>query len=298
MAGRLGLAPASRPNMLGVLAAAGLVVALVFTGRSLDAGSERRPPLHPALAGATDTYAPYRISGRIECPRLWPVLAMTDHSSYPPGHPAKPPPAATAVACYQTTVQAASAGYAPAALPAGALEVSGVYLIPTSRGFRARCQQVADRLGFAVPCPGLLPAAPPGLPPPRLCEESSMCRPGQVLLFTQGGFEVPPGYVGPPNTRYYGELGIVATPARGATGRLHLGCPNERPIATPTVHRAWTVLVACPEASQVSIFGRSVLLRWSRQGTLVVVRLGGWSDVNQRLVVALADHLRLVGPTT
>src|SRR6266542_4197144 len=50
------------------------------------------------------------------------------------------------VACYQTTARAASAGYAPAPLPAGALEIGGVYLARTSRGFRARCHQVADRL--------------------------------------------------------------------------------------------------------------------------------------------------------
>jgi hypothetical protein len=40
----------------------------------------------------------------------------------------------------------------------------------------------------------------------------------------------------------------------------------------------------------------SVLLRWSQQGTFVLLSVLGSSDVNQRLVVTLADHLRLVTP--
>jgi hypothetical protein len=37
-----------------------------------------------------------------------------------------------------------------------------------------------------------------------------------------------------------------------------------------------------------------VLVRWSQQGTLVTVSVRGHSEVNQRLVVALADRLHLV----
>jgi hypothetical protein len=48
----------------------------------------------------------------------------------------------------------------PAPPPAGTLEVGGVYLTPTGAPFRRRCQQAADRVGFAVPCPVLLPATP------------------------------------------------------------------------------------------------------------------------------------------
>ncbi len=177
---RVGLA--SSPKALGVLAAAVLIAALVLTGRVLNDSSRSggRPPAGSSsmLAGTANTQADFRIGGRVECPLLWPVLAMSDHISYPAGHPTRPPPSATPVACYQTTAGAASDGYAPAPLPAGALEIGGVYLAQTSRGFQARCQRVADRLGFAVPCPGLLPTAPPGSPPPRLCEEPATCRRG------------------------------------------------------------------------------------------------------------------------
>src|SRR6266545_2599224 len=216
---------ASRPTALGVVAAAVLIVALVLTGRALNDGSGRRPPAGSRSAhGATaNTQAPYRIGNKVACPPQWPVLAMSNHASYPAGHPARPPPGATPVACYQTATKAAGAGYAPAPLPAGALEVGGVYLTPTSRGFRATCQRVADQLGFAVPCPGLLPTAAPGAAPKWLCRAPSGCR-----------------------------------------------------------------------QAPVSVLGGSVLVRWSERGTFVVVTTPGAGEVNQRLVMALADHVHLV----
>lgn len=299
---RAGLA--SRQKALGVATAAVLIAALLLTGRVLNDSSRsgRRPTAGSSsmLAGTANAQAPYRSGGKVDCPLLWPVLAMSNHTSYPAGHPTRPPPSATPVACYQTAAQAASAGYAPAPLPAGALEIGGIYLAQTSRGFQASCQHVADRLDFAVPCSGLLPTALPGSPAPRLCEEPPVCQRGQVLRFLQGGFVVPPGYVGAPGG--YSALSIVATPTRDATDWLALQCQHERRIATPTMHRTRSVLAACSDDPQRSAFGGSVLLRWSQQGTVVVVSVldwsdaGRWSDVNQRLAVALAEHLRLVPP--
>ena len=40
---------------------------------------------------------------------------------------------------------------APTPPPPGVLEVGGVYLLPTGKGFRDCCLRMADRLGFAVP---------------------------------------------------------------------------------------------------------------------------------------------------
>src|SRR6266511_3257374 len=116
---RVGLA--SSPKMLGVATAAVLIIALLITGRWLNSGAGPGRSLPPAGSGPADSQAPYRIGGKVDCPLLWPVLAMSNHTSYPAGHPTRPPPSATPVACYQTTARAASAGYAPAPLPAGAL---------------------------------------------------------------------------------------------------------------------------------------------------------------------------------
>jgi hypothetical protein len=283
---------ATSPKALGVIAAAVLITALLVTGRVLnsDDGLGRSP--RRSGSGSASTQSPSMVSGRAECPPDWPVLAMSNHLSYPAGHPAKPPATAAAVACYQTAATAASAGYRPAPLPTGVLEVGGVYLTPTSRGFRAGCQQAADRLGFAVPCPGLLPTTPHGLPPPRLCEEPSSCRRGALLGFTLAGFVVPFGYVGTPGMQPYGALGIYAATTAETASRPPLRCLNEHRTATPTVHHTPAVLAVCHDAQEPT----SVLLRWSQQGTFVVLSVVGSSEVNQRLVVALADHLRLIPP--
>ena len=291
MAPRFRLRPASSPRMLGGLAATVLVAALVLTGLLLPGGStERRPAANPTRTDSINTQAPYRLGGRIECAPAWPVLAMSNHTSYPAGHPAKPPATATAVACYQTTAKAASAGYAPAPLPAGALEVGGVYLTPTSQRFQAHCQQVADRVGFAVPCPGLLPTVAPGVPRPRLCQEPASCQPEQLVRFIQD-FVAPFGAVGASDG--YGVLAIDATPTRGGVG---LECPGEPPIATPAVQQTRAVLTACQHDAP-SVLGGSLRLRWSQHDTVVVVSVPGPSQANRRLVVTVADHLRLVSPT-
>jgi hypothetical protein len=293
MARRLRVGPASSPKTLGVAAAAVLLAALVLTGRLLYGDSDVGRAARPARSLTANTQAPYRIAGKVDCPPAWPVLAMSNHAAYPAGHPVRPPPDAAAVTCYQTAAQAASAGYAPAPLPPGALEVGGVYLTPTSRAFRASCQRVADRLGFAVPCPGLLPTSAPGTAPQGLCEAPPACRRGQLLVFTRVENVAPFGYVGAVGG--YTSLGIVAMPARGEPDRPGLRCPAEQRIGMPTVRGVRAVLAVCPH-DPPSVLGGSVLVRWSERGTVAVVTTPGSGAVNQLLVIALADHVSLVGP--
>jgi hypothetical protein len=282
--------------MLGAVAATVLVAALVLTGRLLDVGDgePRAPTRSPSPAGTISTQAPYRLGGAFTCPPSWPVLAMANHLSYPAGHPTKPPPSAAAVACYHTEDQAARAGYPVAPPPPGVLEVDGIYLTPTSHPFQARCQQVADRLHLVVACPGLLPTAPPGAPPPQLCGPPPTCQRGQPVVLSQEHFTVPFGYVGIADDA--GRLLIVAAPAHSVTGQSGLRCLDESRLATLTVQGTWAALGACSDDPHSSWFGRSVLLHWSERDTLVVVSVSGHSDINRRLVVALANHLRFVSP--
>jgi hypothetical protein len=278
------------PTMLGVLAAALLIAALVITGRLQDRTG--RPPTSSAGPTAAAN-APYRLDGGYSCPLGRPVLAMTDGHSYPPGHPARPPQLARAVACYQSPQEAAAAGYRPAPLPAGVLVIGGVYLAPTGRAFGSRCKLAADRLGFAVPCPGLLPTSAPGTAPPELCGQRFPCHRGQGFLFRREGFTVPPGYLGV-DKQPQGSLEITAAPIRQPTGGVNLACQTERRIATVRVQGSRAVLVGCPGWSSSG----QVTLRWSHAGTRISVSLQGASVLNQHLARALATHLRLVRPTT
>jgi hypothetical protein len=186
-------------------------------------------------------------------------------------------------------------------LASPAHEVGGVQLTPTSRAFRASCQQVANRVAFAIPCPGLLPTSPPDTPPPQLCEEMTACERGRWMVFIHH-FAVPSGYVGAlggsDTVGRFGVLVVVTLPAHGSPGGSALRCQNERQLATPTVQGTPAVLAACVDDPRGAYFslGGHMLLRWSQQGTLVTISVRGHSEVNQRLVVALADRLHLVPP--
>jgi hypothetical protein len=182
-------------------------------------------------------------------------------------------------------------------LASPAREVGGVHLTATDQGFRASCGPVADRVGFAIPCPWLLPTWPPDDPPPQLCEEMSACERGLSMVHVHR-FAVPSGYVGAIDGA--GVLVVVARPAHGSAGGSALGCRHERQLATPTVQGTQAVLAACLDDPRGAAFslGGYVLVRWSHQGTLVTVSVCGHSEVNQRLVLELADHVHLVPPRT
>jgi hypothetical protein len=86
---------------------------------------------------------------------------------------------------------------------------------------------------------------------------------------------------------------VVATPGRDPAGSLVAPCRDERQVATPTVHGTGAVLATCSDDPQGSFFGQGVLLRRSERGSKVVVSVLGQGEVNQRLVVVLANHLHL-----
>jgi hypothetical protein len=291
---RLEIRPGRDLRLLGVLALVALVVAAsVVVARSRDHPSPVRSA-HPGSTSPAD--APYRIGDTVVCPLGRPVLAASDQASYPPGHPGHPAPGARPVACYPSVAQAAAAGYPPAPLPAGAAELGGVYLAPTSRAFQARCRRAADQLGFVVPCPGLLPTVGPGTAPPELCEGRGSCSGEVTFIVNDGGFLVPPGYLGV-EQQAQGHLVIMAAPARPDDPRPpadRLACYADHPVATATVHGARALLLRCPSGSALN--SGHTLVRWSQHGVDMAVSLHGWSELNQHLVLLLAAHTDLVSP--
>lgn len=294
---RLPAGAARGPRLVGVLVGVLLVAALLVTGR-VQSWAPPRPPAPPERTDAAA--APYRIGNGFRCPLGRPVLAMSSGHSYPPGHPARPLREATAVACYQTVEQASAAGYLPAPLPAGTDELFGVYLVPTTSRLRRQCQRAADRLGFAVPCPRLLPTRSPRSAAPRVCDrrheyEVDGCRKGLPFVLEWEGFAVPPGYVGV-GKQPLGHLVIAAT--RG-TPRFPLACPGERTVASVKVGGVPARLLRCPSSALGhSLHGGGVLLRWWQRGLVVMVSLQGLSPLNERLVQVLAAHLQLMPPAS
>ena len=186
----------------------------------------------------------------------------------------------------------ATAATQAVAPPAGAVEVEGVQLRPTSAAFRASCRRAAEQLGFAVPCPELLPVPMAGPPPSRLCQEADACRQGALWLPVEG-FAVPPGFTGVPGS--LGALTILAAKDPASAEGMAAWCPNQRPIAAPALGGRPAVLAACPAGFQ-GWSADSVLLRWSRRGTSITLGLRGPSEANRRLLLALAGRLPMVSP--
>jgi hypothetical protein len=285
---RLQLGNRISPTVLGAVVAVALVVGLVVTGRLLRVPTVGTP-VQPA---ATTVAAPYRIGERLACPLGHPVVAVAGGRSYPPGHPTPPPPDARVVGCYDTTDQATAAGYPPAPLPPGALDLDGEYLIPTPRQLHRQCRQAANRVGFAVPCPELLPAVAPNTEPPAPCDLPSTpsCTPQSGYLLQAGGFTVPSDRI----VAYQNFGARLTIAAAKRLSAMAVSCTEERPIATASVRARVGALFWCPPDAWPH--GDSVLLRWRERDTILVVSVSGNSDLHRRLVVTLADHLNLVRP--
>ena len=282
---RLHIGPIRAPTVLGVLAAGVLITALVITGRWQQQAPSQPAAQPPAPAATT----PVSLGPTWACPLAAPVPGFADHRSYPPGHPAAPPRTVRPVACYQSTLQAAAAGYPPADLPAGTLEVGGVYLVPPGGQLQRRCQHAADGLGFAVPCPALLPALSPGAVPPAPCDPFR-CLPNGEFVFEEDGFVVPPGYVGPAG--HTGGRLVVA--AASHTGDHADACKGQQLlVATVAVHGLPGRLLECGGAG---LHYDSVLVRWREQGVTMVASVLGHSQLNQHLAMTVAEHTQVVAP--
>jgi hypothetical protein len=275
--------------MFGVLAAGVLVAALVVAGRSQHLTPERLPD-GPAVAPAADT-TPVSLGAIWACPLLAPVPAFADHHSYPPGHPGAPPSGTRPAACFPTTAQAAAAGYPPAPPPAGTLEVGGVYLTPTDRWFQRRCQEAADRVGFAVPCPALLAATSPHAVPPEPCDQQFPCLRGGAFQLGQDGFEVPPGYMGGRAGEAPGRL-VVAAASR-ADDPVTVCEEPQRLVGTVTLHGTAGRLIECGGAG---LHG-GMLVRWRERGAVMVVSVRGHTRLQERLALTVAEHTRVVPPS-
>jgi hypothetical protein len=279
---RLRVGPVRGPTLLGVLAAGVLITALVIAGRSWNG-----PPASPTAA-----VVPLRLGPAWTCPLAAPVPGFADRRSYPPGHPAVPPRSVRPVACYQDSVQATAAGYPPAPPPAGTLEVGGVYLTHTGERLQRQCQRAADRLGFPVPCPALLPAMSPGAVRPLPCDNARFgCEWDTEFVLEQEGFVVPPGYGGAAGQAVQGRLAVTA--ARRA-GDDAVACEEgERPVATVTPRGIRGRMLQCGDAG---IHLDSVLVRWRERGVVMVVSVLGHNRLHQQLALTVAEHVRVVSP--
>jgi hypothetical protein len=239
---------------------------------------------------------------------------------YAPNHPLLPDSEERPDRCFASARDAQAAGYSAALGPYGSEVADGVYLIPNTDydpdgKLASSCLRAARRLGFAVPCPTLLPNEGPGMDPPRCGAPGEFfpTRPpcvvsDTVFLFAQSGFAVPPGYsqggVG-------GGASLVIAAYRAGKGVIGGGfepyyasfvlCPEAQPLAEIRVDRSLD--------GKPSVRGRLLLcagverpldgyliLTWEEGRVVYQIALLHDTQTNRYLLTAISAGIELVGP--
>jgi hypothetical protein len=247
------------------------------------------PPAGTRRAVDTAVDLPYQTEAGWACPNDRPVRAFADGHSYPAGHPRSPAEGSRPTRCFVSAAAAAAGGYPEAPLPAGSIEIGGVYLAPVDTELSARCRRIAQQLRFAIPCPGLLPTEEGSAPGSTACAfGADACVWNGAFLLDDGMFIVPPAYHGV-DGRAQGHLVLFAA---GSPTDQRLHCTGEHRIGMTRIHRAQAVAVACPKASEVN--GGHLLIRWHEGSIFITLSLHGVNEVNRKLLIALATHISLI----
>ena len=157
------------------------------------------------------------------------------------------------------------------------------------------CQRGADRLGWPVPCPGLLPAH-------HLFANTELCRIclAKGIFLLEEVFEGPPSYVGMPDmdgsTSNVGHLNIWSVP-RERLDAARLGCPARgRAGATVEVGGEVARWVICPAVRDPPQDSGHVMLEWSVGGIVYAVSVHTDSREDRRLALLIAQSLVFVEP--
>ena len=244
----------------------------------------------------------------------WSSRAFSDRKSYPPNFPGAPPDTRRPLACFVSPAQAARYGYPIARPPKGVVEIDGLYLVPTPKALLRSCRVAAQFVGFAVPCPRLLPSGFTGETVKNLCAHGVHAVRGTPNAVTRcvspdvtsprphvsGDWTfylndmdigVPPGYVGIPGAGPAAHLVIQAGPTASEN---YWGCDVQiQQITGSTVVRGVRMSIArCPPGSD--LVSGHLMLTWNRGDVTYTVSLHGYTAVNLAILKVLADHVVLV----
>jgi hypothetical protein len=212
--------------------------------------------------------------------------------------------------CFASVSEGMLAGYALAPPPAGTVVVEGVYLQAVDDEYwDSTCQRAADRLGFAVPCPGRLPNRP-AIDRGPTCRASYADRTcvlwDAAFVFEQEDFAVPPGYRGGPSGGGPKADLTIAAYRRGAIERVPefeylfecTGGATEGTVEVLGQQGVWSAeVVACPlELAGATLLFGDTILRWESNEIVYVVALAGDDDTTILLAKAIAGNVRFVEP--
>jgi hypothetical protein len=235
------------------------------------------------------------------CPPGHPIRGYDDNSLYyPPTHPSVmelPPPDR----CFASQRAASESGFSPAATPLDAERVHQDYLVPVQRVLERQCRVAAERLGFQVPCPRLVPitATHPAGREVVECDRGFLltktCTYHATFLLEGRSFV----FRATPTATRWGLGHFVVMAARRERHPLPhdvlapVRCPPQRPLGEHTVAGRPAAVMRCRDERQG---GPITVLRWLREGVVYEVGVRGHRPTNEALALAIARHVDLVTP--
>jgi hypothetical protein len=181
-------------------------------------------------------------------------------------------------------------------VPSSSPDLGGVTLVKPTPETLIFCQRAADRLGWPLPCPSLLPAH-------HLFENTELCKAcwRDGLFLIQEVFRGPSSYIGMPQTdgsvSHVGHLNIWSIP-RGKLDAAGLGCrARGKTEGTIDVRGEAAQWVTCPADRNPPQDSGHVMLEWSVAGIVYAVSVHTDTPVNRSLALFTAQHLVLVEPS-
>jgi hypothetical protein len=178
--------------------------------------------------------------------------------------------------CFRSLQEAQLAGNSVAEPPPGSKLIGGIYLVPTDDDMRADCEEAARWINPPVACPTLLP------------DDAALFLDlwrGSALF--EGGYPLPESH----DPDAVAHLWVIST--RPELAADVEGCSRVLRRSPTTIRGHPATLLACGEASE--LHGGHVVLVWKEGGGSHAVSLHGVTDVNRRLVRAIAESVELVG---
>lgn len=285
--------PRSRADSL-LIAFVAILVALSFGRWGVGSPSEPSPdrPRPPVDSTAEEK----------RCPPGHPIRGYDDTSLYySPTHPSLlelPPPDR----CFASQRAASDSGFSPAATPLNAERVHQDYLIPVEPALGSQCRVAAERLGFHVPCPRLVPITPihPAGREEVECDRgfllTKVCTYHETFLLEGRSFVFR---AAPTATRWVGLGHFVVMAARPEQHPLPsdvlapVRCRSQRPLGERTVAARPAAVLRCRDERQG---GPITVLRWLREGIVYEVGVRGHRPTNEALALAIARHVEFVAP--
>jgi hypothetical protein len=184
--------------------------------------------------------------------------------------------------------------------------VASVPFAPVTAVVKTDCQLTADAVGYAVPCPTVLPEGMMPTPPEEGCRfavvapsDSSLCRAPRARGWLFGSSQVTGAGGGRPGSQHlivFGAPRVVRSPARAVDGPLVY---PERVLARGRVNVGARVMrwFDIPMGNPSAFRGHLVLL-WNASGHTFVYgfHIVAGMAMARALDLELVTHLRMVSP--